>query len=122
MSKAIAVIDTRALDVLSGAELVRNLESRNIDLVFVSEDVKDRALDEALAEHPNSALISKTSAVTTSGEFWSSVFDVLDNGRNQIVAVVGTYEFWTVFNYADKHRVPFRAVVDKTSSRRATWL
>ena len=126
-SRSVAIVDTRVLDTFQGAEMIRELEDKAISFIFVSEnpdthpDSKSNP-DSALDDHPNSALIRKNSKTQTSKEFWKAVFEYVTNQTHtDLVAVVGHYNHWQIFNEANKHAVPFQFTYDETISR-MVWL
>lgn len=127
--KSIVVVDVRILDTFEGAKFVKDLEDTgNVSFLFVlekpaktsgknsnSETHQDG--DELLA---NGAVIRNTGNLN-SADFWESVFEFVDNGLTEIVAVAAHYNHWQLINQADKHRVPFKYVYN-VDNKRMVWL
>ena len=122
-SRSVAIVDTRVLDAVQGAEMLKELEDKNISFIFVSENNPYQpSIDDALSDHPNSALIKKNSRTQTSKEFWQAVFEyVTKQTTTELVSVIGHWNHWQSINEGNKHRVPFMFVYNPDVPR-MVWL
>ena len=118
--RSVAIIDVRILDTFEGAEFVRDLEPK-MNLIFAVEDPRAETPETMQAlESTNATVVSNTGSLN-SQDFVSAVFEFVDNGHNEIVAVGAHYQHWQLVNQANKNSVPFGFVYNP-SNKRMVWL
>lgn len=116
--RSVAVIDVKILDTFEGAQFIRDLEqTENINFVYAVFNPNDKCA-ETLDTH--GAVVRNTGNLN-SRDFWEAVFEFVDNGLNEIVAVGAHYNQWGLLNQAAKHRVPFKFVYN-VDNKRMQWL
>lgn len=118
--RSVAIIDVRILDTFEGASFVRDLEPK-MNLIFAVEDPRSETREtmEAL-ESTNATVVSNTGKLSGQ-DFFSAVFEFVDNGHNEIVAVGAHYQHWQLVNQANKNSVPFQFIYNP-ANKRMVWL
>lgn len=118
--RSVAVIDVRILDTPEGAEFVKDLEPK-MNLIFVVED-PDTETEETLQSLTTmNVAVLTNSGKLSSQDFFKAVFEFVDNGHNEVVAIGAHYNHWQLATVANKTGVPFTFVYDNMT-KKMVWI